>query len=177
MNWEWKDYVGQALCIFATLLTFLSYQVNKKNQVLAVQTVATVSMCVGYFFLGATSGFAMNIVGVTRNLTFYAFGETKAGVRKYWIASVVFSVAMCVLGALSWQGWYSLFIIVPLVVNTFFLALGDPQVLRKSILLTSSSFFVYNYFAFSIGGMVNEVVAIVSSIVGIIRFRKKKTEK
>jgi hypothetical protein len=33
---------------------------------------------------------------------------------------------------------------------------------------------IYNIFVFSIGGITNEAVAIVSSIVGIIRFRKSK---
>ena len=33
---------------------------------------------------------------------------------------------------------------------------------------------IYNVFVFSIGGITNEAVAIVSSIVGIIRFRKTK---
>jgi len=34
---------------------------------------------------------------------------------------------------------------------------------------------IYNVFVFSLGGIANETVAIVSSIIGIIRFRKDKT--
>ena len=177
MNWEWKEYVGQTLSILATLITFLSYQMNTRRSILFTQTAATVSMCAGYFFLGATSGFALNIVGIVRNLTYYFLGYSKNPKKYSLIASVGFAAVICVLGILSWQAWYSLLIIIALAINTVYLSLGDPQRLRKSILLTSSSIFIYNIFVFSIGGMTNEAVAIVSSIVGIIRFRKKKTEK
>ena len=57
----WKEIAGQTFSIVATMLTFLSYQVNKKNQVLAVQTAACVCMCIGYFFLGATTGFVQSL--------------------------------------------------------------------------------------------------------------------
>ena len=175
----WKEILGQALSIAATVMTLISYQLNKKNHVLAAQTAACLLMTMGYFFLGATSGFALNVVGVIRNLTYFALGNRK---RMCVASGAVFAAAMVVLGAFSWQGWYSILIISALVVNTVYLSLGNPQLLRKSILGTSSAIFLYNIFVFSVGGMANELVAITSSIVGILRFRKpsksgKTTEK
>ena len=168
---EPKELIGQGLSILATLITFLSYQMNGKKSVLVTQTAATVSMCLGYFFLGADSGFALNVVGILRNLTFFALQNKK---RANAISAGVFAVAMAVIGALSWQAWYSILIIVALAINTVFLSLGKPQWLRKSILLTSSMILIYNLFVFSIGGIANETVAIVSSIIGILRFRREK---
>ena len=172
--WDWKEIVGQTFCILATLLTFLSYQMNRKQTVLIAQTVATACMCAGYFFLGATSGVAMNIVCIARNLTFSFMNATK---KTTLIVASGFAVLMGALGALSWQGWESLLIIVPLMVNTIFLSLGNLQLLRKSILGTSSAFFMYNFVVFSIGGMANELVAITSSIIGLWRFRKSRVEQ
>jgi len=167
----WKEYVGQALSIAATLMTLISYQQNKKNRVLFTQTAASVLMTLGYFFLGASSGFLLNVVVVIRNLTYFVLGDRR---RACIAAGLAFAAVMGVLGAQSWQGWYSMLIIVALMVNTVVLSLGEPQLLRKSILFTSSSILVYNVFVFSIGGIANEAVAIVSSVVGIIRFRKKR---
>lgn len=171
---EWNEIVGQALSILATLITFLSYQMNTRRSVLFTQTAASVCMCSGYFFLGASSGFALNVVVVLRNLVFYCTGKSR---KASLIAASFFAVVMTVMGVLSWQAWYSILIIVALAVNTVFLSLGDAQKLRQSILFTSSSIFIYNIFVFSIGGMANELVAIVSSVIGIIRFRKTRTEK
>ena len=84
---------------------------------------------------------------------------------------------MVVLGIFSWQAWFSIFLIIALAANTVFLSLGNPQLLRKSILATSSLVIIYNLFVFSIGGLANEALAIISSIIGIIRFRKTKNLK
>ena len=44
--------------------------------------------------------------------------------------------------------------------------------MRKSILVTSPLVLIYDVFTLSIGGIVYETVAIVSSIIGIVRYRK-----
>ena len=80
---------------------------------------------------------------------------------------------MGILGAMSWQGPISLLIIVALAANTVFLSLGKPQVLRYSILVTSLMVLIYNIYVLSIGGILNESIAILSAFIGIIRFRKK----
>ncbi len=162
--------IGQAIGIVGTIATFISYQVNTKRQVLFIQTLATLLTCVSYFFLGATSGFALNIVCVVRNVLFYyQKGSSKANT----ITAVILAVIMVVLGAFSWQGIVSLLIIIALAVNTIFLSLPKPQTLRKSIIFTSSLILIYNVFVFSIGGIINESIAIISSIIGIIRFKKR----
>lgn len=165
--------IGQILGIIATCLTFVSYQVNTKKWVLIIQTAATLFTSISYFFLQAMSGLLLNLVCIVRNVTFY-FQDEKSKVNR--ISAVILALIMLVLGAISWQGWSSLLIITALCANTIFLSFGIPQLLRKSILFTSTLILVYNCLVFSIGGIVNESVAIVSSIVGIVRFGREKTQ-
>lgn len=162
-------YIGQALGVLATLITFLSYQFNTKRGVLLANAAATLSTCLSYLFLGANTGFVLNIVCILRNVIFFLLPSESRGGK---ISAALLALLMIVLGALSWQGPASLLIIVALATNTVFLSLGKPQALRYSILLTSSLILVYNIFVFSIGGMVNEGVAITSALIGIIRFRR-----
>jgi len=166
-----KEIIGQSLGVIATLLTFLSYQMNTKRSLLLVQTVATALTCLSYFFLGAYSGFALNIVCVIRNIIFYFQNEKS---KLHYVSGFGLALVMVVLGAFSWQGYVSLLIIAALAANTVFMSFGDPQLLRKSILFTSTAVLIYNIFVFSIGGMTNEAIAIISSIIGIVRFRKEK---
>jgi len=165
--------IGQILGVIAMIITFISYQTNKKNTLLAVQTAATLCTCLGYLFLDASSGFALNIICLIRNVIFYF---QKKGTPFSYVSTALLVIAMIVSGALSWQGAVSLLIIVALAANTVFLSLGDPQLLRKSILFTSTLVLIYNCFAFSLGGIANEAVSIVSSVIGIIRFYKGKEE-
>ena len=168
MPWE---IIGQIIGIIAPILTVVSYQMNTKKKVLIVLSAATLATCISYLMLGAMSGFVLNIVCLARNLVcFFVKEKTKES----YITAALFAVAMCAIGAFSWQGPHSLLIIAGLAINTVFVALGDPQKLRFSILLTSSLIFIYNIFEFSMGGMINESLAIGSAVIGIIRFCKRQ---
>ena len=92
--------------------------------------------------------------------------------NKITISRIILSIIMTFLGALSWQGPISLLMIIALAANTLFISFGDTQLLRKSILVTSTMVVIYNIYVFSIGGIANEVISIISSVIGIIRFRK-----
>ena len=163
------EILGQIIGILATVITALAYQMNTKKSLLLTQSLATACTCISYLFLGASSGFALNIVCLVRNGCFYYLKE---GQKPIYISTAILATAMVVLGAFSWQGPISLLMIIALAVNTVFLSLGKPQILRYSILLTSSMILIYNIYVFTIGGMLNESIAIFSSLIGIIRFRR-----
>ena len=60
------------------------------------------------------------------------------------------------------------------------MSFGDAQLLRKSVIGTSTMVLIYNFCIPNptIGGIINESVAIVASIIGIVTFiRMKKGQK
>ena len=165
--------IGQILGIVAPVVTFISYQVNSKNKLLLLQTAANVAICISYLLLGASSGFALNIVGTIRNMTFF-FLDPKSRTNR--ICAVILALAMGGAGLLSWEGPISLVLMVALMANTIFMSFGDPQLLRKSVIGTSSLILIYNLLMAhpTIGGIMNESIAIVASIIGVLIYRKKK---
>jgi hypothetical protein len=165
--------IGQILGILATIIGICSFQVNKKKLLLLIQSVATTCTCLSYLFLGATSGFALNIVCLLRNGVFFFRNK---GSKLDFVLTGAFMVLMGYIGALSWQGPISLFVIVALIANTFFMCLGSAQSLRYSILVTSTMVLIYNIKFIAVGGIFYESFAIVSSVIGILRFRKDKKE-
>lgn len=76
-------------------------------------------------------------------------------------------------GLMTWQGYYSLYVIAGVAINTLCLAFTDTQKTRASILVSSPLVLIYDVFVMSIGGIINESVVIVSPIIGIVRFKKK----
>ncbi len=164
--------IGQVLGIIATILTFASYQSNTKKKLLIIQSAATTFTCVSFLFLNALTGFALNIVCLLRNFIFYFQSEKS----KFHVPTVIFlTILMIGIGVFSWQGYLSLIPILALAANTVFMSLGKPQVLRGSVLVTSSMLAVYNILVFSMGGIANEVISIVSSAIGLVRFKKYKS--
>ena len=165
--------IGQIIGIIAMAIFFISYQFKDAKKLMTFQCIAVLTICIHYLLIGATSGLLLNVVCLIRNIC-YAHRDKKFLSWK-WIP-IFFATVVGIVGILSWQAYYSIFIVLGLIINTLFLGQTDTQKLRYSILVTSPLVFIYNVFVLSIGGMANEVLAITSSIIGIIRI-KKQNEK
>ena len=165
--------IGQGFGILAIILGFVSYQLKTQKQVLFCQAVVGAVFLVHYALIGAVSGMAMNVISLIRN-TIYAVRGGKNVTRFDKAIPIVFTVLMGIMGILSWTNWYSIFVFLGLVINSYCMSFSDPQMIRKSILITSPLVLIYDIFALSIGGAVYESVAVISSVIGIIRMKKDK---
>ena len=166
--------IGQLMGLVAVVLGFVSFQMRTQKQLLVVQTATTIAFCIHYYLIGATSGLMMNMLGILRNLAYYNKEKPLFSGKK---CPIFFAVVMGLVGLMSWQGYYSLFVVAGLVINTLFLSSSNPQTIRKSILVSSPLGLAYDGFVMSIGGVIYESVVIVSSIIGIIRYRKQEEQK
>ena len=163
--------IGQIMGCLAVMLGFVSFQMRTQKQLLVVQTATTIAFCIHYYLIGATSGLMLNLLGIVRNLAYYHKDKPFFSGKK---CPIFFAAVMGVVGMLSWQGYYSIFIVLGLVINTVCLSFSNPQSIRKSILVSSPLVLIYDAFVLSIGGVIYESVVIVSSVIGIIRYRKRE---
>lgn len=168
---DYAQIIGQGFGIVAIILGFLTYQMKSKKGLLIIQLLTCMVFVVHYFLIGAIPACALNFVATLRNFVYY-HKDKKIFSSKYY--PYIFALIMAFMGVLSWQNIYSLLVIAGLVINTICVSFKDPQFVRKSILVSSPLVLVYDVIAFSIGGIVYESVVIVSSIIGIIRYRKVK---
>ena len=168
------EFVGQVLGVIAFIVMFGAYQLNTSKKLLLAQTSAIVLFCLHYLLIGAYTAFALNVVGVVRNMIYY-FKEKKIFAWKLW--PYVLSAIMVVLGVLTWEGWYSILFIAGLAVNTVCMSLPTAQGIRKSLLFTCPPVLVYNICVLSIGGIINETLSIISSAIGIVRYNKENKSK
>ena len=158
--------IGQAFGVLAVILGFISYQMKTSKGLLILQSSVSVAFIIHYLLLGAPSGCVLNAVCLVRNIAY--FFRDKKFLSGLWVPAV-FTVAIAALGFCSWQGWYSLFLIVGLVINTIAIRFRDPQIIRASILISSPLVIVYDVIVSSYGGIVYESVAIASAAIGLIR--------
>lgn len=165
------DLTAQALGLLGVALGFACFQMRTQKRLLLMQMATIVAFCAHYAMIGATSGLVLNLLGVVRNLA-YCFLDRNERFRRF--APWGFAVVMGAGGLLSWQGPASAFVVSGVVIHTLCLSFSDPQKIRKSVLISSPLLFVYNAIMFSVGGMVYEGAAIVSSVIGIARYRGEK---
>lgn len=163
--------IGQILGVVAVICGFVSYQMRTQKQLLVVNTITCAIFCAHYILIGAYSGFALNALCIFRNFGYFYRNKKNPESR---MIPILFTAAMLVVGILSWHAWYSVLSVAGLVLNTWFMSAKNPQTVRKSILVTSPMVLLYNVFVVSLGGMVYESVAIISALIGIIRFRREQ---
>ncbi|MBQ9780662.1 MAG: YgjV family protein [Clostridia bacterium] len=165
------EIVGQIISVIAVIITFVTYQMKSTRQIFIVNAVATGVSCIAYAMLGGITALGLNIMCIVRNLCYMHKDKNK---HCAIILPALLSLIMAVLSAFLWEGYHSLFFVVGITLNTLAMGYFNPQNLRKSILLTSTLILIYNLFVPSIGGAINEVVAISSSAIGLVRHRQKK---
>ncbi len=170
MGAESMVIIGQVLGFVAVILGFVSYQVKTAGKLLVLHTATCLVFTLHYFLLGATPAAVLNLVGTVRNIVYRYKGKNPYAEK---CAPYVFAGLMLVLGILSWEGMHSVLVVAGLVINTACMAFKDPQNIRKSILVTSPMVLIYDAFEMSVGGMIYESVVIVSSVIGIFRYRRK----
>ena len=166
--------IGQILGIIAIIIGFITFQMKTKRQILFLQTTTAVLFCFHYFLIGAPTGVAMNVVATVRNIV-YDYCGTKGYKTK--LVPIAFVVIQAVMAILVWEAWYSVFVLLGICINTYCMSLSNPQTVRSSILVSSPLVLVYNVCTRSIGGMIYESVAVVSSAIGLVRYMKNKKEK
>lgn len=161
--------IGQGFGIVAIILGFVSYQVKTQRQILFMQSMVAVVFCIHYGLIGAYSALGMNGVNIVRNIA-YDY-RTRKGIKSRLIP-IIFVLIQIVICALTWEAWYSVFVLIGVCINTYAMSFRDPQNVRKSIIVTSPFVLTYDVFARSVGGSIYESIALISAAIGIFRYKK-----
>lgn len=166
------EIIGQIISVVAVIITFVTYLMKSSTQIFVTNAIATAVSCVAYAMLGGTTALGLNILCVVRNVCYLYKDKNKYAAR---ILPVVLALIMAVMSAFLWEDYHSIFFVIGITLNTLAMGYFSPQNLRKSILLTSSLILIYNLLMPipSIGGCINEIVAISSSVIGLICYRRR----
>lgn len=162
---------GQIFGIAPVIFGFISFQAKTSRGIIFWQLATAIGFSIHYFLIGALTGAALNFLAAIKGVSYYY--RDKAGKTGLFLP-VFFSVLAVITTALTWQAWYSLFLLTGLLINTLSFALLPPKPVRYLMLVKAPVTAMYNVFSFSIAGLVYETTVFTSAMVGIIRYREKK---
>lgn len=168
------EILTQIIGIAAMICSVSSFQLNKHKHIMTAQIIATALFGLQYFLLGAYTGLALDIAGVLRDIVFYN-KDKKWASSNLW--TVFWAIVMLIVGIFTYQGWYSLLMTAAMMLNTISFSFTKPKLVRTTILISSPLLLLYNILTHSIGGIINELFCMISSVVGILRYDIKKKEK
>lgn len=161
--------LGQILSIVAVVLGFVSFQMKTPKGILTFQIATALVFSVHYMLIGAMTATALNFLGAVKCVCYYIRNKRS---HKSMFEPVLFTTLVIFTSLLTWDEWYSIFIMLGLVVNSIAFSLSNAQTIRKLNLFKSPLCLVYNIIVLSSGGIIYETATLISSVIGIIKNRK-----
>lgn len=162
-------YIGQALGIVAVILGFISYQMKLPRGIILTQLATAMVFAAHYLLIGAVTAAVLNFLAGLKCIAYYF--RDKRGSRSL-VEPIVFIVLVIVSGILTWESWYSIALMLGLVVDTVGLAMPDAQMTRRFVFVKSPLCLLYNAMVFSVGGIIYECAVLISSVIGLMKYRK-----
>lgn len=164
--------IGQILSMVAVVVGFIAFQMKSSKGIVFFQIIAALIFSAHYLLIGAMTAMALNLVAALKCTCYYIRNKRQS---KGLFLPIFFTALVIVTSILTWDGWYSAFLMAGLVVNAIALSLSNPQTIRKLTLLKSPLRLIYNLCVFSTGGIIFETFSLISVIIALVKNRKEIT--
>ena len=171
--------ISQIIGFVAVGLYLLSYQLKKRKQIVWVTCISNLLYVLQYVLLGAFSGAIMDMMSTISSF-FAAKKNDKPFVRfSRWLGPVnlIIIAVVGIISAFVQKDPLELLPIAGALFQTGGLWCDDEQTIRKLGLCSAPFWLVYNFLSQAYGPAIGSVIAIISIIVALLRYRKKNAEK
>ena len=166
---------SQIIGFAAVGLYLLSYQLKRRKQIVWVTCISNALYVLQYLLLGAFSGAVMDVMSTVSS--FFAAKKNDAQFRHYsrvlaW-ANMLVIAAVGLVSAFVQGEWIELLPIAGALFQTGGLWCDNEQTIRKFGLCSAPFWLVYNYISHAYGPALGSMIAIISIIISMVRYRKK----
>lgn len=170
--------ISQIIGVAAVALYLLSYQLKKRSHIVGATCISNLLYVLQYILLGAFSGAVMDFLSTVSS--FLAGKKNAVWFKRYsgWIALINMAViaAVGLTMAIVQKDPIELIPIAGALLQTGGLWFDDEQTIRKFGLASAPFWLVYNFISQAYGAALGSVLAICSSSIALIRYRKQRAE-
>lgn len=166
------NVLAQVIAIIALTMTFISYQQKNKKKFLFFQILASLSYSLQYFVLGALSGAITDLISLGKNVIFYK-DEEKGKITKFNVF-ITIEIIVIICGIITYQNVFSLLPIFITIINTYGNWQKNLKVSYMIGFLNSILWIIYNVAVGAYVLIINCIIELIGSIIGIIKISKRK---
>lgn len=175
------DIIAQSVGIVAMAMNILSYQQKKQRNIIIMQFFGASLFAVNMFMIGAVVGGFLNLVGAVRAMVYYNKERFRAD-RIVWVFGfgalyfVSYALTFFVFGKepTAINLIVEFLPIIGMVATGIGFYLSDAGAVRRLGLISSPSWLVYNIFNFALGGIICEILALLSIFIGMLRHDRRR---
>ena len=173
MTWQW--WVSQGFAVVGLVFIVVSMQQKTRVRILFFNLVATAFLLASVCFLWQLSAIVLMGVNTVRNITALGFACYPNTKRVYiWLTSAVLAIALIALNIVFWKSWLN---ILSITIGIGFIVAfmqTKPKNLRAIIVGVRLVAIVYWGLLLAPINASIEVIGLISTIVGIVRFDLKR---
>ena len=167
--------VAQAIGFLSLVLSLVSFQMKTRSQILIFQCMASLSCAVSLIMLGGIAGGILDVVAFSRTLVFSLADRYRWAKCKLWLPFYI--VIIIAVGIITWDptGIGTLFAIAGTLFSTVALYQKSERLMRIISLFAGPCWIIYSLIYSSAFGVLNEIIAMTSLIIALIRLRNVDT--
>lgn len=160
--------------ISGVALYLLCFQLKSAKKILACKLFSSVLYVLQYLLLFAFVGAAMDAASLIT--TTFAYKKDTEFVRKYKIPILIsLHIGIVIIGALLYENFFSLLAIFGVLFESMASWMGKERMIRIVSLFSVPCWLVYNIVSGAYGSAIGSVLALVSIICALIRYRSPKS--
>jgi len=163
--------ISEAIGFIGIVLSLLSFQQKKRENILLFQMGASISFSAQLFLVGAVTGGCMDLISFARTLVF-SFNDKKWASSKLWLA--FFIAVMIFTGIFTWKDALSILPMTGAVLSTVALWMKKEKLILIISLFVGPCWLVYDILSGAYTGAINELLAMTSIIIGLVRLVKRE---
>ena len=168
------NFLVQSVGVFGLLCSLLSFQMKRRKWIMAFQMTASLSFAAQFFMLGAVTAGCVDMLSFLRTMIF-SQNSKKWASSPIWL--YVFLVIMVITGTATWKSCWDLLPIAGSLLSTIALWMKSEKKIRLISLTVGPCWLIYNLVIGAWAGALNEVLAMTSIVIGLIRNDIRKTDK
>ena len=158
--------IAQIIGFCGTIIVVIGMQQKKYKHIVLCKIGNEFLSSVHYLLLGGYTGMLANLASCMTNGCYYF--RIKKG-KSTLPFQIIFAAMFVAIGALSWHGAISIFVVLAKLISSVALGIKNPRTIRILNLISNPCWLVYNIYVFSLAGIACEAVTLISLIVGILR--------
>ena len=166
--------IAQVLGFMGAIIVVIGMQQKKYKHIAACKIANQFLGGVHYALLGGYTGMLTNLASCITNVVYYF--RIKKG-KSTLPFQIVFATMFVILGALSWHGPISIFVVVAKLVSSVAMGIKHPRIIRILNLISGPCWLIYNIYVGSLAGIISDSSVIISVLIAIIRIDILHREK
>ena len=168
------NITGQIFGIAGFIITALSYQAKSNKNLFILQALGGLSFSVNFFCILDLSSAFFNMSNVVRG---FIFSKSKKRLWEVLIVEILYTLCFVISLTRIWGVWLDVALSVltfsSLIVMSVVMWRANPGHIRYTqLFVVSPAWLTNNIFHFTLGGILCEVLSMISVVVSFIRYGK-----